>query len=192
MIRCVGQDSDPDTLCVKIGILTHEMDRTRLLLAEEIWSKYEESRMKPFLLPSLLMFWLSLVLGCEDTPPTNRSSATRGDSSRSASPIINMEETVRRAKAENKLIFLEFSSANCGYCKKMEMTTFADPRVKEKLAEYVTVFVDADRNPGLREQYRVPGFPAHLVLKPDRTVVNLGAGLMSSDEFLRWLEDARW
>jgi thiol:disulfide interchange protein len=101
------------------------------------------------------------------------------------------EQALARAKAEGKLLFVEFSAAWCGPCQQMKRDTFANSQVQARLAGYVTLFVDSDRDPGLCQQFGVRGIPAYFLVRPDRTVARSGAGYRGPGEFLRWLDGAR-
>jgi thiol-disulfide isomerase/thioredoxin len=171
-------------------------------------------------LPPILFVSVSLALpGCGDTPTTPPSRTEKPHESEKppppekpspqpeqppapvrpetppagsrTTPVNEFEHVMARAKAENRLVFVEFSAVWCPPCQQMRRTTFADPRVQSRLAEYLTLFVDCDRDPGLVQHFGVRGIPAYFVLRPDRLIMRSETGYRGPPEFLRWLDGAR-
>jgi len=124
-----------------------------------------------------------------DQPPPPSRAETPPAGTRP--PVNEFEQVMARAKAENRLVFVEFSAVWCPPCQQMKRTTFADPRVQARLAEYLTLFVDCDRDPGLVQHFGVRGIPAYFVLRPDRLIMRSETGYKGSGEFLRWLDGGR-
>lgn len=64
------------------------------------------------------------------------------------------------AKRSNRLVMLEFYTEWCGYCKKLEATSYQDPQVVGLTNQVIPVKLDAEKE-GLQQarQYRVSGFP---------------------------------
>ncbi len=80
-----------------------------------------------------------------------------------------MPEVVRaalaRARAQGKLLFLDFFAEWCGACRTMDRTTFADPEVARQLqAGFVFLKVDTDAHPEIGGHFRVLGLPTLVVL----------------------------
>ena len=44
------------------------------------------------------------------------------------------QEALAQAKAEGKDVFVEFSTSDCVYCRKMKHDTFENPQVQTRLA----------------------------------------------------------
>lgn len=101
------------------------------------------------------------------------------------------------AGTESKPIFVVFETNWCGYCKKMNRSTFKDPRVVERLNELVAVKIDAEGDKRIngysgRElalRYGVAGYPALMLLDPGGKVRSRTSGFLSVREFLEWVED---
>lgn len=91
------------------------------------------------------------------------------------------DEGLTRAEQEDKHVFIDFTAKWCGYCRKMERETFADPKVIELLNNYfVPVKVNGDSKNLLdidgytiternlaRVEFRIRGYPTFWFLKPD-------------------------
>ena len=93
---------------------------------------------------------------------------------------IKYDAGLKLAKKEGKKVFVEFTAKWCGYCKKMQATTFKDPTVIDMLNKYyVTVSVDGDSRDslnvdgwitseqGLAREYRVTAYPTFWFLTPE-------------------------
>lgn len=88
---------------------------------------------------------------------------------------VRVDEALRKAKSENKLVFLDFSARWCTPCKWMEETTFRDTRVVKKLSrDYVTVKVDIDQAEGakIKKRYSINYLPTMLILNDKGQIVN--------------------
>ena len=105
---------------------------------------------------------------------------------------------IERASAESKPVFVVFETSWCGYCRKMNRTTFKDPAVVERLNGIVAIRVDAEGNAKvggfsgreLAARYGVAGYPALLVLDAAGRVRARTSGFLESDAFLDWFEAA--
>ena len=65
------------------------------------------------------------------------------------------------ARNGRRIVLLEVSAAWCHWCHVMERTTYADARVRERLARrFLPVKVDADARPDLAERYAEYHWPA--------------------------------
>ena len=79
-------------------------------------------------------------------------------------------EKVAQAKREGKPLFVDFWATWCKNCSAMEKTTFADARVKARLANYVVVKVQAEKpeqSPAkeMLGAFEIRGLPGFVVLK---------------------------
>jgi thiol:disulfide interchange protein len=126
--------------------------------------------------------------GSDKPDPTQPAKATSVTPPRSATEF---EQALARAKAEGKMVFVEFSAVWCGPCQQMKRDTFTHPQVRARLAEYVPLFVDTDQEPALARRFGVRGIPAYYVMRPDRVLVLAGSGYVGPSEFMRWLDGAK-
>jgi len=96
-------------------------------------------------------------------------------------------------KNKGKKIMLDFAADWCTACKELEEVTFADPKVREKLSEFVLIRADVTAN-GAKEKalckaYGVFGppvilfFDKNLHVKKSKTIV----GFIEPEEFLAHL-----
>ncbi len=102
----------------------------------------------------------------------------------------DFEAARQQAAKEGKLILMDFSGSDwCGWCRKMDEEVFSQDRfVREATKKFVLVMVDSpnDRsilsklargqNAGLKEKYKVRGFPSVVIVNPDGEVVKRHSG----------------
>ena len=98
------------------------------------------------------------------------------------------DEALRWAKAQKKLVLVDFSGSDwCGWCKKLDKEVFDTEEFRKGATnEYVLLMVDTPQdqellsekakkqNPKLVEKYKVRGFPTVLVLDAKGEVVFQG------------------
>lgn len=80
-----------------------------------------------------------------------------------------LSESLRRARAEKKVVMVDVFAVWCGPCKMMDRTTFSDPSVGAwAKANLLAVKVDAEKGEGrkIAQRYMVGSFPTVLFLDP--------------------------
>jgi thiol-disulfide isomerase/thioredoxin len=87
------------------------------------------------------------------------------------------EAAVADAKAQNKMLFIDFRADWCKPCREMEQTTFQDPTLSEYVhSKYIPVKADVDYSffaMDLKEKYNVSSLPTILILDPNTGEVYL-------------------
>ncbi|PKS09562.1 hypothetical protein jhhlp_004179, partial [Lomentospora prolificans] len=135
--------------------------------------------------PTVLRF-SAVSTGTMDQPQTaqplkNRVAASKSPyvSAQASSPVdwqLLDNEAVSRAKAENKMIFLNIGYNACHYCRLMMTETFAHPQCAEMLNSYfIPVIVDREERPDVDTVYMnyvqavngAGGWPLNLFLTPE-------------------------
>lgn len=105
-----------------------------------------------------------------------------------------LDAALRSAKDQNKLVLLDFYADWCVTCKEMEVLTFSDPAVVEKLKAYELIQVDVTKNTtnqqAILKRYGLFGPPAILFFdrqgheRSSQRVI----GFMKAPRFLERLE----
>ncbi|PKK82529.1 MAG: hypothetical protein CVT49_13325 [candidate division Zixibacteria bacterium HGW-Zixibacteria-1] len=111
---------------------------------------------------------------------------------------VRYDEGLKTAKAAGKHVLVNFTTAWCGYCKKMNATTFKEPDIIDMLTDnFVAIKVDGDSKQELdidgykiterdlsRAEYRVQGYPAYWFLKPNGERLGVLPGYQEAGTFM--------
>ncbi|MBO6516915.1 MAG: thioredoxin family protein [Bacteroidia bacterium] len=106
---------------------------------------------------------------------------------------LKFKEARDKAKAENKLVFIDAYTTWCGPCKLMARTVFKDPEVgKYYNGHFVNLKMDMETSEGifLAKKYGVTAYPTYLFIKPDGTLVKKSMGAVKSDKFIGFAKSA--
>lgn len=118
---------------------------------------------------------------------SSRATATNADAEAIAWKT-DLKQAAREATRRQKPMLLEFTASWCGYCKKMQNTTFQNEGVARHVNEcFVPVKVDYDTNEDLVKAVGVDGLPMTVVISPELTVVRKISGYLSPTNFTKRL-----
>ncbi|HEX6097715.1 MAG TPA: thioredoxin family protein [Thermoanaerobaculia bacterium] len=101
--------------------------------------------------------------------------------------LEDRREAFRVAKAERKLVFVDYRAEWCAPCLMMERDVFPTPAVQERLREYVLLRTDVDRaGPGLKSRkWELPTFTVYDWEERERFTFSGG---MQAGHFLQQLD----
>lgn len=104
---------------------------------------------------------------------------------------ITCNEAIAAAKAEGKLVFMDFYTDWCGPCKMMAREVFP----QEKLGKYmndhfVCIKINAEKGEGteLAKTYKITAYPTFIVIDTDKKVIGRTEGGRSAAEFEEEME----
>ncbi len=98
------------------------------------------------------------------------------------------EEGKQEAGDTGKKMLVYFRASWCGYCDRMEQTTFTDTQVIAYIEEhFVPVKVDADVMKTLAREYMVEGYPTNWFLSPEGEKLRVLASYVEAEPFLQVL-----
>lgn len=114
---------------------------------------------------------------------------------------ITIEEAQELSKSNPKKVIMDVYTDWCGWCKKMDKTTFSDEKVVEYVNKnfYAVKFnAEADKtfdfkgqeftNPQFTRALRVSGYPTVVFFAEDFSKFQPVSGFRQADEFLQMLE----
>jgi thioredoxin-related protein len=113
---------------------------------------------------------------------------------------ITLEEAQERAATEPRNVIVDMYTDWCGWCKKMDKTTFVDPSVAAFANEhYYAVKINAESSAvidfmgektngrKLAQEFNVPGFPTYILLDKSFDLKEQVIGYKSEKDFLKIL-----
>ncbi|GAA4293053.1 thioredoxin family protein [Aestuariibaculum suncheonense] len=105
---------------------------------------------------------------------------------------ISLEEALKKAETENKLVFVDFYTAWCAPCKIMNRDVFPLSEVGEVYNKhYISIKLDAEKEGAkAAAKYKVNSFPTFLYLESDGSVALKDTGRMPTADFISKAEQA--
>lgn len=113
---------------------------------------------------------------------------------------LDLEEAQKLAKSEQRKVLVDVYTNWCGWCKRMDKTTFLDPQVVQYANEnYYAIKLDAEAKgkimfqgeettaAQLARKFKVPGYPSYVFLDENFNHQKTVPGYKKSEEFLRIL-----
>lgn len=106
---------------------------------------------------------------------------------------VAFEEALAKAKAEDKLVFVDCYTSWCGPCKRMANSVFPMQEVGDYMnPKFVSLKCDMEKGegPALQERYRVRSYPTFLILTPEGEMVHKFVGATGPKTFMERVGDA--
>lgn len=103
--------------------------------------------------------------------------------------VTNLDEGLKKGKAENKRVLVDFTATWCGWCTKLKNEVFEAKEFSEYAQKnLVLVSIDADQNRELVDKYKVDGFPTVYLLNGDGKEVDKVVGFKPLEGFMEMLK----
>jgi thioredoxin-like negative regulator of GroEL len=105
----------------------------------------------------------------------------------------SFEEALKKAKATRKPILVDFWADWCGWCHRLDKTTYVDSVVVRKAEDFVAVKVNTEGSRKETEvaiRYDVQSLPTILFLSPEGHTVHRLNGFQGPGQFPRTLDQA--
>ena len=105
-----------------------------------------------------------------------------------------IEDATRVAKAQRKPILVDFWAKWCGWCKRLDQTTYVDPLVSKLAEGFVALKVNAEGAPKeveFAQRYDVSTLPTIAFISPSGRLISRVSGFQGPGRFPRTLETVR-
>ena len=96
-------------------------------------------------------------------------------------------DILKKAKTENKLIFLDAYASWCGPCKMLQKNVFTQKTVGDYFNKrFINVKMDMEKGegPALAQMYPLEAYPTLLFINGNGRLVKKAIGYMSADDLL--------
>ncbi len=103
------------------------------------------------------------------------------------------EHALETAEAQDKMVFIEFHTSWCVYCRKMAANVFTDASLEEYFnSRFISIKIDAESAEGkpLASKYAVAAFPTMVITDAKGEETASVEGAMSADQLLKWVRSA--
>jgi thioredoxin-like negative regulator of GroEL len=98
---------------------------------------------------------------------------------------------LKEAQDKNLPLVIDFGTVNCYWCKKLEESTFRDPRIIQIMNErYIPLKIDGEKEPTLIQLLRITGYPTIILAAPDKRIVGTVEGFQEVEKFHEHLQRA--
>lgn len=107
---------------------------------------------------------------------------------------LTYKQAKEQAQKEGKMLIVDFMATWCPPCKKMDSTTWVDPKVTEWVKQNaIAVQVDVDKDGETTSALNVDSMPTLVLFKADGggKEFTRESGYQSPEELLQWLNNAK-
>lgn len=107
---------------------------------------------------------------------------------------LSFQEGLNKAKAENKLLFVDCYTSWCGPCRLLSEKIFTQQKVGDYLNEhFVCLKIDMEKGEGpeLSKRWEVKSYPTLLLIRTDGVLLHKIIGFQQADELVRQIEEGR-
>jgi thioredoxin-like negative regulator of GroEL len=104
------------------------------------------------------------------------------------------EDALKKARASHKPVIVDFWAQWCGWCHRLDKTTYVDPAVVKLAEGFVAVKVNTEGDPrdtAVAIRYDVSNLPTIMVISPEGRPIARVNGFVGPGQFPRVLEGAK-
>lgn len=101
----------------------------------------------------------------------------------------DLDSAFKKAKNEKKLLIVMVVSDNCQWCEKMKKNTLSNPKVAEKLKNYVLVMADRETPHEKEQLHPFKHVPVIFFMTHEKDTLDELEGYFAPEDFLEYLTD---
>jgi len=135
----------------------------------------------------ILILLILLILGGSQT--TSSESKEKGNIE-GIRWYFSLEEALGLAKKESKLIMADFYSDHCGWCKRLDSTTYTNPKVIELSKKFISLKIDCVKDRLTPAKYRIRGLPTILFIDSKGNIIHSVVGYRKAEDFILEMKKA--
>ncbi len=101
---------------------------------------------------------------------------------------VSFSEALKKAKKENKTIFLDAYTSWCGPCKKLKNFVFTDINVGAYFnSHFINLAVDMEKGEGLElaRKFNVQAYPTLFFINPKGDIIKTVIGYQTADQLIQ-------
>src|SRR5262249_39801082 len=99
---------------------------------------------------------------------------------------LSLKDAQKKARADSKIVMVQFYGENCPFCKKLDTQTMAEKEVQSWLVDNTgAIRLNGQKENELRDEHKIAKYPTILFLKPNGTVYGRIDGFVDKATFLR-------
>lgn len=101
---------------------------------------------------------------------------------------ITLDSAVKKAKAENKYVFISLYATWCGWCTIMKNNTYTNKALGEYFnARFVSLRINGEKGNGrtIRNKYGVTAYPTQFVINPQGQLITGSVGYKKPADLLK-------
>lgn len=102
----------------------------------------------------------------------------------------SFEGAMKKARAQNKPILVDFYADWCGPCKLMEQSVYPDRNVIAQSQNWVTVKVNGEKRPDVMQAYGISGYPTLLFAHSNGQPVASTTGYLDAPQLVQQMQAA--
>ena len=106
----------------------------------------------------------------------------------------SFDEAMKKARAQHKPVMIDFWAEWCGWCHRLDKTTYVDPAVVKLSQDFVAAKIDTEGSPAetaVAERFDVTSLPTILFVTPGGHQIFRVNGFQGPGKFPRTLERAK-
>lgn len=106
--------------------------------------------------------------------------------------VSDAEVAMSQAREGNKLVFVDFSTSWCVWCRRLEQDVFSTAEFRQGTADWVKLSLDAEKEGAgvdWAKRFHVSGYPTTVLLNPDGSEIDRMSGYAPMPTFLQVFRD---